>query len=220
MLSQADSVSLRPAQAKALPNTWGHLMAETSASLSVKYEDRDTQVTADDSALQRRAARMNKIAQRYNKAGPAVTAVDVVDAWGYYAAQQSSSDEDNSGRQKTIGKGGGVGRTGGAGGRGGISTPGGSSSKPTGSTSGGLRWRDQPAGSVSFQSPHNAAGAPAATSSRRGLLTPPSVFEHNALWFDGPSSRPQEVPPAHGGGVSQSFTPRFGREVLPPPNMF
>ncbi|CUF89608.1 Hypothetical protein, putative, partial [Bodo saltans] len=204
MLSQADYLSSRPRQGQALPNTWGHLMAETSSNLSVRYEDRDTQLTADDSALQRRAARMNTMSQKYhatkyNKsvdgsapdrgfagaAAPsfltssAVSAVDVVDAWGYYhnnnsnqrgGGQHPSSDDDDDGDDTMMTR----------------TTPRGigraqrrskqhhQQSTPSDSVGGALRWRDTPP-RTSLQTPnHNGQSSSQVAAVRsRGLLTPP-----------------------------------------------
>jgi hypothetical protein len=200
MTSQADSLALRPSQSNMLPNTWGHLMSETSAQLSMKFEDRDTQLTVDDSALQRRATRMNAVAQRFGKSspGPSVTAVDVVDAWGYYDRNQSSSESEEAAGRTRIG---GMVR----GGRGSARETSKVLPSPPG---GGIRWRDTATPSPTTSKTSGAAA-------RRGLLTPPSIFEH-VSW----NARPREVPPAVGGTIPQSFVPRLGREILPPPNMF
>jgi hypothetical protein len=239
MLSQADYVSSRPRQGQALPNTWGHLMAETSAALSVRFEDRDTQLTADDSALQRRAARMNSMSQKFNVVKPsqggdvgiaaasgpsylrssAVNAVDVVDAWGYYQSgtrdgQHPSSDEEDAGAARAHR---GIGR---AQRRGGMSADG--AQRPPSvapASSGALQWRETPPRHQQqpLQTPHN--GTTPSTSRGRGLLTPPAIFEHFHA-----AGAPREVPHASmlagGAGTPVVYPQRFGREVLPPPHMF
>jgi hypothetical protein len=238
MLSQADYVSSRPRQGQALPNTWGHLMAETSAALSVRFEDRDTQLTADDSALQRRAARMNSMSQKYNVAKPsqgaddgaaaasgllrsAVNAVDVVDAWGYYHSgtrdgQHPSSDEEDAGATRALR---GIGRAQRRGGR--PADDAGAPRPPSvaPASSGALQWRETPPRHQQqpFQTPHN--GPTPLASRGRGLLTPPAIFEHFHA-----AGAPREVPHAAmltgGAGTSVVYPQRFGREVLPPPHMF